>query len=326
MTSDDHPVHSGRRWPRRRFLSAMGGAGLLGLGTPALSSTSAARRPDGLLASGRPSMTAQGAAELRAAHQLIDDPPVLDDPLALRIIGAQAFHRLRHELDRHRASTMRLSIAMRSRYAEDQLALRTRSGVNQYVLLGAGLDTFACRNPHRGLRVFEVDHPATQAWKRARLAEAQITPPRSLVFTPVDFEVQTLGEGLAKAAFRPQQPAFFSMLGVAVYISRDALRETLRHVATLAPGSALVVSYSLPAHRLSPALQAARADAERRVAESGEPWISHYEPREIAALARTAGFRRTTDFGPAQATSTYLANRADGLRLAWGERVLLAEV
>src|SRR5580658_731298 len=178
---------------------------------------------------GKFSRTARRVAIRRAAHQLLDHPRVLDDPLALRIIGVEACEELRSNPKEHHAFSraFRAFMAARSRYAEDELARAvaqgvTQYGVTQYVVLGAGLDTFAYRNPHAGLRVFEVDHPATQAWKREQLEAADIQIPSSLTFVPIDFEQQTLADGLAPSGFNPKASAFFSWLGVTPYLTREA--------------------------------------------------------------------------------------------------------
>src|SRR5271168_1087136 len=173
---------------------------------------------------GKFSRTARRVAIRRAAHQLLDHPRVLDDPLALRIIGLEAAEELRTNPKEHHAfaRAFRAFMAARSRYAEDELARAVAHGVRQYVVLGAGLDTFAYRNPHAGLRVFEVDHPATQAWKREQLQAGEIAIPASLTFVPIDFERQTLAAGLDQAGFDTRAAAFFSWLGVTPYLTREA--------------------------------------------------------------------------------------------------------
>src|ERR1700722_14890047 len=170
---------------------------------------------------GEPSYTAMRAAAHRAAHQVIEQGRVFADPLALPVLGGQIEAVFGRELDQPRTRGMRLMIAARSRFGEQSLEAAVARGVRQYVLLGAGLDTFAHRNPFAdvGLRVFEVDHPATQGWKRARLAEAGLASPASLTFAPVDFERQTLADGLAAAGFDAAKPPFFAWLGVTVYLT-----------------------------------------------------------------------------------------------------------
>src|SRR5215469_11471000 len=160
---------------------------------------------------GKASQTALRVAIRRAAHQLVDRPPVMDDPIAVRLIG-DAYPRDLERASHTVARDFRAYMAARSRYAEDHLAQAVAAGVRQYVVLGAGLDTFAYRNPFAGLRVFEVDHPATQAWKRGLLAAASIAIPATLAFTPVDFEKDTLADRLAMAGFQAHEPAFFSWL------------------------------------------------------------------------------------------------------------------
>src|SRR5215831_3267665 len=175
----------------------------------------------------QPSKTAYRVALRRAAHQIWDHPKVLDDPIALKIIGHAAAAELTENRPLGSSRYLRAVVVARSRFAEDHLAEAVAKGVRQYVVLGAGLDTFAYRNPFDDLRVFEVDHPATQAWKRERLAEAEITVPSGLTFVAVDFEVQTVPGELAAAGFDATAPAFFSWLGVTTYLRRDSIRSTL---------------------------------------------------------------------------------------------------
>ncbi|MBM3344057.1 MAG: class I SAM-dependent methyltransferase [Betaproteobacteria bacterium] len=279
------------------------------------------------MAQGQPSRTAQGAAMLRAAHQLIDTPRVFEDALALNIIGAEAQAALRQNLARYaERASLRAYVALRSRYSEDQLALAVQRGVSQYVVLGAGLDTFAYRNPHAALRVFEVDHPATQRWKRQRLADAGIAPPRALTFAPVDFETQTLGAGLRAAGFDAARPAFFSMLGVAIYITQPALMSTLSQVAALAPGSEIVFSYAVHDALLNAQQRAARAQAASRVAALGEPWISYYDPAALEAQGAKLGFTQVATLTAQNANERYFKGRADGLRVSGSSRLLRARV
>ncbi len=188
---------------------------------------------------GRFSRTAYKVALRRAAHQLFDQPKVLDDPLAVPIVGAEAAEKLRaspKERNHPVARAFRAFMVARSRYAEDQLAQAVERGVRQYVVLGAGLDTFAYRNHYAQLRVFEVDHPATQAWKLEQLQTAGIAIPASLKFVPVDFEQQTLADGLEKGGFESGSPAFFSWLGVTPYLTRESCMATLRFIAQMPAG------------------------------------------------------------------------------------------
>ena len=266
---------------------------------------------------GRPSVTAQGAALQRAAHQLLETPRVFDDPLALAIIGAEAEAGLRADLESYQTPYRRRqrgNIAARSRHAEDELAKAMRRGVGQYVILGAGLDTFAYRDvaADGALRVFEVDYPATQAWKRDRLAERGLAPTRALTYVPVDFERQRLEDALAAAAFKKDEPAFFSWLGVTTYLTRDAVFETLRAVAGLAPGSAIVFTYGESPETLNPEQRANFDAVAERVAGLGEPWRTFFEPAALAQDLRDIGFVAVEDLGPAEIHARYFAGRADG--------------
>ena len=263
------------------------------------------------------SKTALGAATLRAVHQLLDQPRIFTDPLAFKVIGAEAEAALRADLSPHLPPdrrAQRANIAARSRFAEDELAKAVATGMRQYVLLGAGLDTFACRNPHEaaGLRVFEVDHPATQAWKRRQLATAGLRLPQSLIFASVDFERQTLAEGLAAAGFDATKPAFFSWLGVTTYLTREAVMQTLGFVAALAPGTSIVFTYSTSPEKLAPAQRAIFAARAERVAAIGEPWRSFFEPAELARDLAALGFSAIEDLGPAEIHARYFAGRSDG--------------
>ena len=278
---------------------------------------------------GRQSATALGAAMHRAAHQLLDVPKILDDPLALQIIGANAESALRANLWRFQKSRfLRAFIVLRSRYAEDELARAIQKGVRQYVILGAGLDTFGYRNPYPGsrLRVFEVDHPATQSWKRLRLREAKIAIPESLTFAPIDFEQQTLADGLKRAGFGADESAFFSLLGVVVYLTRTAVMETFKFVASLPDGSEIVFDYGILPSMLSESERSARESLASRVAAIGEPWITYFDPGSLARNLRGMGFKQVEDFGPEEARDRYFKNRTDGFRNGGSGRLMKAGV
>ncbi len=305
---------------RRRFLGWSIAAGLAGI---------SGARPAFALEPGQPSRTARGTALQRAAHQLLEVPRVFDDPLALRIFGAGGVRWLGQNLDRYRTAGsrgMRAFLVMRSRYAEDQLANAVARGVNQYVVLGAGLDTFAYRNPHRGLRVFEVDHPSTQAWKRSLLQAQSIEAPRSLTFAPVDFETQTLAGGLKTAGFRADRPAFFSWLGVVIYLSKPAVAETLRTIAAGARGSQVVFDFAPPSSMIGEQERASRARAEASVARAGEPWINYYEPAPFVDALHAAGFRSAYAVGAAEMNARYFGDRSDRFRLYGSGRMMAAQV
>ena len=279
----------------------------------------------------RASATAQRVAIQRATHQLLDDPKVFDDPIALHIIGKESASAL--QADPQQFGNTRLSpylrafVAARSRWAEDELALGIRRGVRQYVILGAGLDTFAYRNPHpQGLlHVFEVDHPTTQAWKRTRLDEVGIALPDDLTFAPVDFETQTLEEGLRAVGYDQGRSTFFSWLGVTEYLTAEAVMATLRFIASAPMGSAVVFDYMLSPSLLTPA-QRFRFDVlAQRVALAGEPWQTFFDPGLLLSELRAMGFGCVEDKGPEEINTRYFKNRKDGLRVGSLSHVMIAQ-
>jgi methyltransferase (TIGR00027 family) len=265
------------------------------------------------------SATAQRMAVHRAAHQLLDDPKVFDDPLALAMLGQEEAAALAADPRRSETSPaspfLRAFAAARSRFAEDQLRRGVEQGVGQYVLLGAGLDTFAYRSPYPpgALRVFEVDHPATQAWKQQRLAEAGIAAPPELSFAPVDFHQQTLAAGLPAAGHDPARPSFFAWLGVTPYLTPEAVRDTLRFIASAPAGSGAVFDYPVSPELLSPMGRKVYAALSGWSAAAGEPWLSNFDPAALAGELRELGFGQVEDLGQAEINAHYFAGRADGL-------------
>lgn len=250
----------------------------------------------------------------RAAHQVLDRPCVLHDPVAVPLLGEHFV--LDHDGERHPvARAFRAFMVARSRYAEDRLGEAVATGVTQYVVLGAGLDTFAFRNPHRALRVFEVDFPATQEWKRGLLAEAGIGASTSVCFVPLDFERKTLAEGLAETEFDFQSPAFFGWLGVVPYLTRDAFRSTLRVIGKMPPGSGTSFDYALDPETLSPLRRKAFEVLAARVAAAGEPFQLFFTPDELEAEFRSAGFQRIENADSDALNALYFSGRADGLQL-----------
>jgi methyltransferase (TIGR00027 family) len=256
----------------------------------------------------------------RAAHQLLDHPAVFQDPLAVPILGKEMAAALQADptrFERGRLSSfLRAFFAARSRMAEDQLGLALTAGVGQYVILGAGLDTFAYRRPHRaGLRVFEVDHPATQAWKRQRLVEAEIDIPDTLTFVPVDFEHDDLGTALARAGV-DTEPVFFAWLGVTPYLHRTAVMATLRTIARLAAGGGGVVfDYGIDPGLLSGIQRMAFDAMAARVSAAGEPWVTFFDPDRLIQDLHAAGFSDVADAGAEEINRRYFSDRADGLRV-----------
>ena len=269
---------------------------------------------------GTPSRTALGAALYRAAHQLVDRPPVLDDPLSLAIVGEEAARALRAGADPRTgpaASALRAFVALRSRYAEDAFAGAHRRGVHQCVILGAGLDTYAYRCRLEGARLFEVDHPATQSWKRQRLAAAAIPVPASVAFVAVNLEREAPWEALARAGLARSAPAFVAWLGVTPYLSREAIAGVLGGVARDLPaGSELAFDFA------APAADASRAAFAARVESAGEPLRSTLEPGEVEGLLCSAGLKVLEIANAAVLTARYLSGRADGLALRGGHLAL----
>jgi methyltransferase (TIGR00027 family) len=255
----------------------------------------------------------------RAAHQVLDNPKVLDDPLALTIIGPKVVAQLDSVQLRYGeqvARNLRAFMAARSRYAEDELAAAVSRGVRQYVILGAGLDTFAYRNPHpeSALRVFEVDYPATQDWKRGQLAAAGISVPRSLTFAPVDFENgETLSEGLGESNFDFMVPSFFSWLGVTMYLTEYAVMSTLDLIASTPPGGGVVFDYAVPRSSLDAAAQVALDALSARVAAAGEPFQTFFDPAELAESLQKMGFSSIEDMDANAINARYFRDRLDEL-------------
>ena len=252
----------------------------------------------------------------RAAHQLFDRPLVLDDPIALPILGARYAEEIKRtplHPDRVASTALRAAIVARSRYAEDNLRAAVDRGVSQYVLLGAGLDTFAYRNSYPRLHVFEVDHPSTQAWKRELIAENQVYIPENLTYVPVDFEQQSLIECLEVSGFDAGQPVFFAWLGVIPYLTLVAFRATIAFVAAQAPGSGIVFDYAQPRDVL-PAIEQREFDSlSARVRLAGEPFQLFFTPEQMAA--ELSGFLQVEDLGAAEVTARYFAGRNDQLAM-----------
>jgi|WetSurMetagenome_2_1015567.scaffolds.fasta_scaffold36402_4 methyltransferase (TIGR00027 family) len=254
-----------------------------------------------------PSRTALGAAKHRAAHQLLEQGRIFSDPLAVRILGLDPGAIAEEARADPSRRGLRLFIAARAEFTEAALkAAVEQRGVRQLVVLGAGLDTFAYRNPFAALKVFEVDHPATQAWKRRRLLEAGIDIPSALAFAPVDFEREDLMERLRAVGFDPGARAYFSWLGVAPYLTRRSVLETLRAIGGSPGGGEVVFDYSDPPETLDPERLAAHGRLAERVAAAGEPLLTHFEQDELAGELRLLGFSELEDLGPAGLLGRYL--------------------
>lgn len=237
-----------------------------------------------------PSRTALMVAGQRAAHQLLDHGAIFDDPYAVRILGERADNLLQALKNHSMASLGRLFTAARSRIAEDALSKAVHGRVRQVVILGAGLDTFALRNPHFDrISIFEVDHPATQAWKRKCLADAELAPPPWLKFVPVDFERDDLEQRLTTAGFDRTTAALFTWLGVVPYLTKDAINATLDFIASI-PNAEVVFDYMEPLEAFSGETRSTVTERIEQLEKAQERWTSHFEPAGIAAILRSHDF------------------------------------
>lgn len=238
-----------------------------------------------------PSRTALMVARQRAAHQVLDHGSILYDPFAMKILRENEKDVLQFANGHPLASLGRLFTSARSRIAEDALSRAVERGIRQVVILGAGLDTFALRNPHgaRRVRIYEVDHPATQAWKRERMIETQIALPPWLNFVPVDFERDGLGEKLAAAGFQQNSPAFFTWLGVVPYLNQDAIGRTLDYMSSV-ENSEVVFDYMEPPEAFSGELRQLETERTGQLEKIGERSVSRFKPAGIASLLRSHGF------------------------------------
>jgi methyltransferase (TIGR00027 family) len=265
-----------------------------------------------------PDSTAVRVALWRALHVEIDPPPhVFEDRLGIKLVAPDAGWRDRPDMDPQFTRRFRASIIARARFIEDLVAEEAARGAGQYVILGAGLDTFAQRRPEIAsrLRIFEVDQPDTQAWKRQRLIELGLPCPNSLRFVPVDFESRgSWWESLLDAGFDKAKPAIVASSGVTLYLTKAAILSTLRQLTALAPGSTLVMTFILPPELAEPDELPGYEAAERGAKKSGTPFISYFAPHEMLALAREAGFRNASVVSAADLTQRYFAGRTDGLR------------
>lgn len=273
------------------------------------------------------SRTMLRTAALRAAHQLLDNPPIFKDPVVIHLVP-EAF------LDEVAASLgedgvrLRTLLALRSRFAEDLLARAAARNISQYVMIGAGLDTFPWRQPDYALkmRLFSADHPNSIAWTRAWFQERGLGEPPNLVMVPVDLEDGQIRDCLVASGFDPRIPAFFSALGVIQYLTRAAVNSLLAFVASLASGSEIVLSFVPTADDLSEedALFASRA--VQRVATVGEPWRTRLRTRDLAQQLGAFGFSEVFHLTPQSAYARYFAGRHDGLRIPGFEQMICGTV
>ncbi|MCA8491689.1 class I SAM-dependent methyltransferase [Burkholderia arboris] len=265
-----------------------------------------------------PDSTAARVALWRALHVELDAPPhVLADEVGLRLLAPEPGWQQRGDMDPQFTRPFRASIVARARFIEDLVAEQAARGVSQYVILGAGLDSFVQRRPEMASRVtvFEVDPPAPQAWKQRRLAELGYGVPGWLRFVPVDFEAkQSWRDALVGAGFDAGKPAVVVSTGVSMYLTREANAAALREVASLAPGSTLAMTFLLPLEHADPDVRPGLEMAAKGARASGTPFISFFMPAQIQALALAAGFAKAAHVSAADLTRRYFADRTDGLR------------
>lgn len=265
------------------------------------------------------SLTALVTAYIRAAHQLFDAQPlILDDPVAVPLLGADAETQIRHAVERHQtpeARVLRTHVVLRSRFTEDRLAEAVLRGITQYVILGAGFDTFAFRQPQwaKKLKIIEIDHPGTQAMKRSKLAAAGIAIPENLIFADVDFEKESLHDGLCRHRISIAEPTFFSWLGVTMYIQEDAIEAVLKTVAAFPESSEIVLTFIQPPTSLSDAEKKSYSRLVQSVASVGEPFLSYFEPEALEAKLRSLCFSKIDFFSPADAQARYFQRRPNDL-------------
>ncbi|MGH8980255.1 MAG: class I SAM-dependent methyltransferase [Acidimicrobiales bacterium] len=265
-----------------------------------------------------PDSTAVRTALWRAMHVLGDPPPhVLEDEIGLKLAAPESSWRDRRDMDPDATRPFRASMVARARFVEDLVEEQAGNGVGQYVILGAGLDTFAQRRPEIAsrLKVFEVDRPGHQAWKRDRLIELGFGVPGWLKLVPVDFEAgESWRERLEDAGFDAAQPTVVVSTGVTMYLTKAANVAAMRQVATLASGSTFATTFILPLELADPEARPGLVLAEKGARASGTPFISFFTPTEMLGLARAAGFVEARHVSAAALTQRYFADRADGLR------------
>ena len=264
-----------------------------------------------------PESTAVRVALWRALHVQVDPPPhVFVDEVGMRLVAPEDGWQNRPDMGPF-TRPFRASIVARARFIEDLVEEQVNGGVGQYVILGAGLDTFAQRRPEIASRllVFEIDQPGPQAWKRKRLVELGLGIPSYLKLVPVDFEAGDIWwERLAASGLDSKKPAIVASMGVSMYLTLDAIAATLRQVAALAQGSTLAMSFMLPIELTDPEVRPGLERAAAGARASGTPFISFFTPAEMLALARDAGFRKVEHVSAAMLAQRYFANRTDGLR------------
>ena len=279
-----------------------------------------------------PSLTAYKVAMMRAAHQILDNPKVFEDPIALSIIGTRGASEIRSKKRTFKSTLhryLRAMVVARSRFVEDELSAAIKRGVRQYVILGAGLDTFAYRNPYiaKGLRVFEVDHPATQEWKRQQLNATEIRIPETLAFVSIDFESQLLVDRLRKAGFRTDEPSLFSWLGVTMYLTRETMMATMELISSsTTSGSEIVFDYVITPSSQNLLRRLVFRLISNRVERAGEPWKSFFEPDSLVMDLKAIGFPQAENIGPEKINALFFRDRGDKLMVGNFGHLMKAQV
>jgi methyltransferase (TIGR00027 family) len=275
-----------------------------------------------------PDATAVRVALWRALHVEVDPPPhVLADEVGLQLAAPANGWRNRGDMDPDGTRRYRASVVVRARFVEDLVADQASHGIGQYVILGAGLDTFAQRRPELAarLRIFEVDRPGPQSWKRQRLVELGYGIPDWLRLVPVDFEAGgSWWEGLSDEGFAADAPAVVASTGVSMYLTKDANAATLSQLASLAPGSTLVMTFQPPLELLEEEDRPGRLAVENGARAAGTPFLSFFAPEEILGMAREAGLSEVRHVSATMLNERYFAGRSDGLRTSNGEELLVA--
>lgn len=273
----------------------------------------------------QPDNTALRTALWRGLHVQIDNAPhVLEDEVGLQLIAPEEGWQERPDMKY--TKRLRASIVARSRFIEDVMIRESKKGIQQYIILGSGLDTFAQRRQDIAsqLHIFEIDQPETLDWKQKRLTETGYGLPENLHFVPVDFEGSSWWNELIKAGFNPEKPAVVACTGVTLYLTKDAIISTLKQIATLAPGSTLAMAFYLPIELLDEEDQPMQEMAEKGARESGTPFVSFFNPSEVLFLAQEAGFDRSEIISTSHIRDLYFSDRTDELMPASGEVFLLA--
>ena len=274
-----------------------------------------------------PDNTAVRTALWRAMHVEVDAKPhILEDEIGLKLIAPSSDWRQRPDMHPEFTKRLRASIVARARFIEDLIIEQSKKGISQYVILGAGLDTFAQRRPDIAskLQIFEIDQPGTQTWKQQRLIELGFGIPQGLHFVSVNFETSSWWEQLLKAGFDISKPAVVTCTGVTLYLTKEAIVSTLAPIATLASGSTLAMSFYLPMELLDEEDKFMQQLGEKGAREAGTPFVSFFAPNEIVALAHEAGFKEAKIISTKDVEQLYFMNRADHLLPASGEVFLLA--